>query len=98
MVRSGTNTIQPAKKLAFKRLGLFLVVTKVRSLVYKLRIPKMWKSLHPIINEHFHNSFMNTISSGKDNLLKNQQDHQRGVSQQDFHRNHPNAPRVPIII
>lgn len=96
-MRSGTNTIQPAKKLAFKRVGLFLVVTKVRSLVYKLT-PKMWNSLHPVINEHFHNSFMNTISSGKDNLLKNQQDHQRGLLQQDFHRNHPNAPRVPIII
>ena len=39
VMRSGTNTIQPAKKLAFKRVGLFLVVIKIRPLVYKL-IPK----------------------------------------------------------
>ena len=39
---------QLAKKLAFKKTGPFLVIG---SLAYELRIPKMWKNLHPVINK-----------------------------------------------
>ena len=41
----------PTKKLSFKRAGLFPVVKRIRSSAYELKILKMWKSLHPIINE-----------------------------------------------
>jgi len=45
------NSDQPTKKLAFKRAGPFPVIKKVGSSVYELKIPKMWKNLHPVINE-----------------------------------------------
>jgi len=45
------NDGQPTKKLSFKRAGPFPVVRKVGEAAYKLKIPKMWKNLHPIINE-----------------------------------------------
>ena len=48
---SNINSDRPAKKLAFKRAGPFPVIKKVRSSAYELKIPKMWKNLHPVINE-----------------------------------------------
>jgi len=39
------------KSLAFKRAGPFPMVKKVRPSACELEIPKMWKSLHPVINE-----------------------------------------------
>ena len=48
---SNINSDRPAKKLAFKRAGPFPVIKKVGSSAYELKIPKMWKNLHPVINE-----------------------------------------------
>ena len=45
------NDGRPTKKLSFKRAGPFPVVRKVGEAAYELKIPKMWKNLHPIINE-----------------------------------------------
>jgi len=45
------NNGQLTKKLLFKRAGTFPVVQKVGEAAYELKIPKMWKNLHPIINE-----------------------------------------------
>jgi len=49
----GTNISSdwPAKKLAFEKASLFPVIKKIGSSAYKLKIPKMWKNLHPVINE-----------------------------------------------
>jgi len=49
----GTNlgSDQPAKKLAFKRAGPFPVIKKIGPSAYELKIPKMWKNLHPVIND-----------------------------------------------
>jgi len=38
-------------KLAFKKAELFPVIKKVVFSAYELQIPKMWKNLHPVINE-----------------------------------------------
>ena len=48
---SNINSDRSAKKLAFKRAGPFPVIKKVGSSAYELKIPKMWKNLHPVINE-----------------------------------------------
>ena len=37
--------------MSFKRAGPFPVVKRIRSSAYELKIPQMWKSLHPVINE-----------------------------------------------
>ena len=42
---------QPTKKLVFKRVDPFSIIKKIRSSAYKLKISKMWKNLHSIINE-----------------------------------------------
>ena len=49
----GTNlgSDQPAKKLAFKRAGPFPAIKKIGPSAYELKIPKMWKNLHPVIND-----------------------------------------------
>jgi len=39
------------KSLAFKRAGPFPMVKKFGPSAYELKISKMWKSLHPVINE-----------------------------------------------
>ena len=39
------------KKLLFKQTGPFPIVWKVKKAAYELKIPKMWKNLHPIINK-----------------------------------------------
>ena len=54
LVRVDSSNIisdHPAKKLAFKRAGPFPVIKKLGSSAYELQIPKMWKNLHPVINE-----------------------------------------------
>ena len=43
------NTDRPTKKLSFLRAGPFPVVKRVGSSAYELKIPKMWKNLHPVI-------------------------------------------------
>ena len=48
---SNISSNHPAKKLAFKRAGLFPVIKKVGPSAYKLQIPKMWKNLYPVINK-----------------------------------------------
>jgi len=45
------NDRQPTKKLSFKQAGPFPIVRKVGKAAYELKIPKMWKNLHPIINK-----------------------------------------------
>ena len=47
------NMDQPLKKLATKRLSPFLIKQKVSRVLYKLKIPTMWKSIHPIINKSY---------------------------------------------
>jgi len=37
--------------LSFKRASPFPIIRKVDEAAYELKIPKMWKNLHPIINE-----------------------------------------------
>ena len=45
---SNINSDRPTKKLAFKRAGPFPVIG---SSAYELKIPKICKNLHPVINE-----------------------------------------------
>jgi len=48
---SNISSNHPTKKLVFKRVGPFPVIKKVGSSAYELQIPKIWKNLHPVINE-----------------------------------------------
>ena len=48
---SNINLDRPTEKLAFKRPGPFPVVKKVGPPAYRLKIPKMWKNLRPVMNE-----------------------------------------------
>ena len=48
---SNINSDWLAKKLAFKRTGSFYVIKKIRSSAYELKIPKIWKNIHPVINK-----------------------------------------------
>ncbi|KAL5526824.1 hypothetical protein ACEPAF_8550 [Sanghuangporus sanghuang] len=45
------KTIRPTKKMDDKWFGPFEVVEKVGASAYKLRIPKIWKHVHPIFNK-----------------------------------------------
>ena len=47
------STDQPLKKLSTKRLGPFSIIWKVSKSAYELKIPSIWKSIHPIINESY---------------------------------------------
>jgi len=42
------NTGRASRKLAFKQVGLFPIVSEM---AYKLRIPEGWKYIYPVINE-----------------------------------------------
>ena len=52
------NIDQPLKKLLTKWLGPFLIIQKISKLAYKLKIPSIWKSIYPIINEFYFTSYM----------------------------------------
>ena len=59
---SNISSDHPTKKLAFQRASSFPVIKKVRSSAYELRIPKIWKNLHPVINESKLKSYHRPIS------------------------------------
>jgi len=140
---SNVNSDRPAKKLAFKRAGPFPVIKKVGSSAYELKIPKMWKNLHPVINEsrlkpyHYptfvqqQESSLTVIAPSREGAIQEvekilnsrrrgdnlqylvkwqgqpfeestwEDRHEiiKGASQlcRDFHKDHPDAPRVPTI-
>ncbi len=49
--KTNLSTDQPMKKLNDKYFGPFKVIKKVGASSYKLQIPHMWKSIHPVFNE-----------------------------------------------
>jgi len=40
----------PSKKLSFKRMGPFPIIQKVGDAAYELKIPNIWRNIHPVIN------------------------------------------------
>ena len=48
---SNITTTQPSKKLGEKRYGPFEVLRKKGLTVYRLKLPAMWKKIHPVFNE-----------------------------------------------
>ena len=47
------TTDRPSKTLDDRRHGPFPIIAKVGASSYKLKLPKTWKNLHPVINEIF---------------------------------------------
>ena len=47
------TTDRPSKKLDDKRYGPFEVLRKVGKAAYKLKLPRTWRSIWPVINEMF---------------------------------------------
>jgi len=52
------STDQPSKKLSTKQLGLFPIIWKIGKSAYELKIPSMWKSIHPVVNESYLTSYV----------------------------------------
>ena len=48
---SNITTMQPSKKLGEKRYGPFKVLRKEGLMAYCLKLPAMWKKIHPVFNE-----------------------------------------------
>ena len=140
---SNINSDRPAKKLAFKRAGPFPVIKKVGSSAYELKIPKMSKNLHSVINEsklkpyHYptfaqqQESSLTVIAPSREGAIQEvekilnsrrrgdslqylvkwqgqpfeestwEDRHEiiKGASQlcRDFHKDHPDLPRIPTI-
>ena len=48
---SNITTMWPSKKLGEKRYGPFKVLRKEGLTAYQLKLPAMWKKIHPVFNE-----------------------------------------------
>ena len=55
------STDQPSKKLSTKRLGPFPIIRKVSKSAYELKIPSIWKSIHPVVNKLYLTSYVKPV-------------------------------------
>ena len=46
-----TTTTRPSKKLGEKRYGPFEILRKEGLMAYHLKLPTMWKKIHPVFNK-----------------------------------------------
>src|SRR6202042_3654539 len=45
------KTYRPGKKLDHKKLGPFIILEKIGTSAYRLKLPKSWNRIHPVFNE-----------------------------------------------
>src|SRR5882762_5858108 len=45
------KTFRPTKKMDVKRLGPFVILEKIGSSAYRLKLPQLWSRVHPVFNE-----------------------------------------------
>ena len=45
------KTLRPTRKMDAKRLGPFIVLEKIGSGAYRLKLPRTWSRIHPVFNE-----------------------------------------------
>jgi len=45
------KTFRPTKKMDVKRLGPFVILEKIGTSAYRLKLPQLWNRVHPVFNE-----------------------------------------------
>ncbi|MBW0550165.1 hypothetical protein O181_089880 [Austropuccinia psidii MF-1] len=55
------KSTRPTKKLSERWLGPFLILKKVSTHAYHLKLPSQWKSIHPV----FHISLLEPVKTSK---------------------------------